>query len=68
LQETRAQATLAALKSKLAFNASVRREGAWSIVPAAALVQGDVIKLSLGAVVPADVHLTEAMFSLTNRC
>ncbi|MGD0502681.1 MAG: HAD-IC family P-type ATPase [Steroidobacteraceae bacterium] len=58
LQETRAQATLAALKSKLAFNASVRREGAWSIVPAAALVQGDVIKLSLGAVVPADVHLT----------
>jgi H+-transporting ATPase len=57
-QESRAQATLAALKSKLAFNASVRREGAWVILPAADLVQGDLIKLSLGAVVPADVHLT----------
>jgi H+-transporting ATPase len=58
LQESRAQATLAALKSKLAFNASVRREGAWVILPAANLVQGDMIKLSLGAVVPADARLT----------
>ncbi len=57
-QQSRAQATLAALKSKLAFNASVRREGAWVILPAADLVQGDIIKLSLGAVVPADVRLT----------
>ena len=56
--ESRAQATLAALKSKLAFNASVRREGTWITVPAADLVQGDVVKLSLGAVVPADVHVT----------
>ncbi len=29
LQESRAQATLAALKSRLALNASVRRDGAW---------------------------------------
>ena len=58
LQESRAQATLTALKSKLAFNASVRRDGAWVILPAANLVQGDMIKLSLGAVVPADVRLT----------
>ena len=28
-QESRAQATLAALKSRLALNASVRRDGAW---------------------------------------
>jgi H+-transporting ATPase len=31
-QESRAQATLAALKSRLALNASVRRDGAWKIV------------------------------------
>lgn len=58
-QEGRAQATLAALKSRLALNASVRRDGVWKIVPATELVPGDVVKLSLGAVVAADVRLNE---------
>jgi H+-transporting ATPase len=57
-QEGRAQATLAALKSRLALNASVRRDGVWKTVPAAELVRGDLVKLSLGGVVAADVHLT----------
>ena len=57
-QESRAQATLAALKSRLALTASVRRDGAWQTVPAAELVPGDLVKLSLGGVVAADVHLT----------
>jgi H+-transporting ATPase len=57
-QEGRAQATLAALKSRLALNASVQRDGAWKTVPASELVCGDLVKLSLGAVVAADVHLT----------
>ena len=56
-QEGRAQATLAALKSRLALNASVRRDGIWKTVPAAELVRGDLVKLSLGAVVAADVQL-----------
>ena len=34
-QENRAQATLAALKSRLALNASVRRDGAWKTISAA---------------------------------
>jgi len=58
LQESRAQATLAALKSRLALSATVRRDGAWIIAPAADLVPGDLVKLSLGGVVAADVHLT----------
>ena len=57
-QESRAQATLAALKSRLALNASVQRDGTWKTVPAAELVCGDLVKLSLGGVVAADVHLT----------
>ena len=57
-QESRAQATLAALKSRLALTASVQRDGAWKTVPAAEVVPGDVVKLSLGAVVAADVKLT----------
>jgi H+-transporting ATPase len=57
-QEGRAQATLAALKSRLALNASVQRDGTWKTIPAAELVCGDLVKLSLGGVVAADVHLT----------
>jgi len=56
-QESRAQATLAALKSRLALNASVRRDGRWKTIPAAELVAGDVVKLSLGGVVAADVRI-----------
>ena len=56
-QEGRAQATLTALKSRLALNASVRRDGVWKILPAAELVPGDIVKLSLGGVVAADVRL-----------
>ncbi len=57
-QESRAQATLAALKSRLALTASVQRDGVWKTVPAAELVPGDVVKLSLGGVVAADVKIT----------
>src|ERR1700677_2200303 len=58
-QEGRAQATLAALKSRLALNASVQRDGAWKIVPSAEVVPGDLVKLSLGAVVAADVKIVD---------
>jgi H+-transporting ATPase len=58
-QEGRAQATLATLKSRLALTASVRRDGVWKNLPAAELVPDDMVKLSLGGVVAADVKLTE---------
>jgi len=58
-QEGRAQATLAALKSRLALNATVRRDGAWKNIPASGLVPGDTVKLSLGGVVAADVKLVD---------
>jgi H+-transporting ATPase len=57
-QESRAQATLAALKSRLALTASVKRDGVWNAAPATELVPGDLVKLSLGGVVAADVKLT----------
>ena len=63
-QEGRDQATLAALKHRLALNASVRRDGAWMTVPATTLVCGDLIKLSLGGVVAADVHLIDGSVQL----
>jgi H+-transporting ATPase len=57
-QESRAQATLAALKSRLSLTASALRDRAWKTIPAADLVPGDVIKLSLGGVVAADVRIS----------
>jgi H+-transporting ATPase len=56
-QEGRARATLAALRSRLALTASVRRDGIWRRIPASELVTGDTVKLSLGGVVAADVRL-----------
>jgi H+-transporting ATPase len=57
LQSSRSQATLAALKTRLASNASLRRDAAWVILPAAGVVRGDVMKLCLGGVVPADARI-----------
>ena len=36
-----------------------RRDGTWQTLPATTLVPGDVVKLSLGSVVPGDVRLTK---------
>jgi H+-transporting ATPase len=58
-QEGKAHSTLAALNSRLALNASVRRDGKWKVIASADVVPGDLVKLSLGAVVPADVHIIE---------
>jgi H+-transporting ATPase len=58
-QEGRAQATLDALKSRLALIAAVQRDGIWITVPAATLVAGDLVKLSLGSIVAADVRVLD---------
>ncbi len=57
IQEGRAGAVLAALKKRLAPTALVRRDSKWIRLPAADVVPGDVIRLALGAVVPADARL-----------
>lgn len=58
-QEGRALATLHALKSRLALLALACRDGSWKTLPAAELVPGDLVKLTLGSIVPADVELLE---------
>lgn len=56
-QEGRAQSALAALKTRLALNAHIRRDGVWQTIAARDMAPGDVVKLSLGAVVPADARI-----------
>lgn len=56
-QEYKAGNAIAALKKSLALTARVRREGEWTEVAAAELVPGDVIRVRLGDIVPADAKL-----------
>jgi H+-transporting ATPase len=56
-EEHQAETAVEALKKTLARTARVRRDGAWREVEARDLVTGDVVKLEIGAVVPADIKL-----------
>ncbi|MFK4113056.1 HAD-IC family P-type ATPase [Microbacterium sp. NPDC006705] len=59
-QEGRAEKALAGIRGMLSSDASVRRDGSWRSVPAAELVPGDVVRLSPGDKVPADLRLVQA--------
>jgi H+-transporting ATPase len=58
-EEYQAGNAIAALKAQLALEARVKRDGAWTTVAARELVPGDLIRLRLGDVVPADARLRE---------
>ncbi|WP_240919925.1 plasma-membrane proton-efflux P-type ATPase [Paraglaciecola sp. 20A4] len=58
-EESQAGNAIEALKAKLASKARVKREGKWLNPPARELVPGDVIRLRLGDIVPADARLLE---------
>src|SRR5664279_2671941 len=58
-EEREAGSAIEALKAKLAVKARVKRDGKWVTPAARELVPGDVIRLRLGDVVPADARLLE---------
>ncbi len=58
-QEYQAGNAIEQLKKGLALKARVLRDGKWQEVEARELVPGDVVRLRLGDVVPADVKLFE---------
>ena len=58
-EEHQAGNAIAALKAKLAIKARVKRDGKWFTPAARELVPGDVIRVRLGDIVPADARLLE---------
>jgi len=56
-EEHQAGNAIAALKAKLAIKARVKRDGKWITAAARELVPGDVIRVRLGDIVPADARL-----------
>ena len=58
-EEHQAGNAIDALKARLAIKARVKRDGKWINPAARELVPGDVIRLRLGDIVPADARLLE---------
>jgi len=56
-EERQAGNAIAALKAKLAIKAKAKRDGKWTDPAAREVVPGDVIRLRLGDIVPADARL-----------
>jgi H+-transporting ATPase len=61
-QESKALNALKVLKEKLAKAAIVLRDGRYETIPARDLVPGDVVKIKIGDLVPADVKLIDGDF------
>jgi H+-transporting ATPase len=58
-EEFQANNAIEALKKKLALKARAKRNGEWTEVDAGTLVPGDIIRIRLGDVIPADVKLAQ---------
>ena len=58
-EEHQASNAIAALEQRIAATARARRDGQWVTLPARELVPGDVLRVRLGDVLPADARLLD---------
>lgn len=58
-EETQAGNAIEALKAQLAQKSTAKRDGQWKNVESSSLVPGDIVRLKIGDVAPADVKLVE---------
>jgi H+-transporting ATPase len=66
-QEHKAGNAIELLKQRLALRARVLRDGKWQEMPAGKLVPGDIVRLRLGDIIPADAKLIEGDYLLTDE-
>jgi len=66
-QEHRALNALKALKAGMTRKVTVLREGKFQQIPSRELVAGDIVKLRIGDIVPADVQLMEGDYLLIDQ-
>jgi H+-transporting ATPase len=66
-QEHKADNAIELLKQRLAPRARVRRDGKWIEIDARELVPGDVARVRLGVIVPADLKLMDGDYLLTDE-
>ncbi len=58
-QELKSGNALDALKSQLALKAKVLRDGAWKEILAVEIVPGDMVRIKIGDIIPADIKLID---------
>lgn len=58
-QELKASNALDALKAQLALKAKVLRDGKWEEILAVEIVPGDMIRIKIGDIIPADMKLMD---------
>ena len=63
-REGRAKAAMAKLKQRLRIQSRVKRDGKWSTVPARELVPGDLVRLRIGDLLPADIKIVDGSLGL----
>jgi H+-transporting ATPase len=66
-QEHKADNAIEALKQRLALKARALRDGKWTEVEARDLVPGDIVRVRLGVIVPADLKLIEGDYLLADE-
>ncbi|MEE4376311.1 MAG: plasma-membrane proton-efflux P-type ATPase [Candidatus Competibacteraceae bacterium] len=66
-QGSKASSALSALKNSLAPEAMALRDGQLQTVAASTLVPGDIVKIRLGVIVPADMRLVKGDFAAIDQ-
>ncbi len=66
-EEHKADNAIELLKQRLALKGRVLRDGKWIEVDARELVPGDVVRVRLGVIIPADIKLFEGDYLLTDE-
>lgn len=66
-QEDKADTAVEMLKKKLALTARVFRNGSWIVLPSRELVPGDVVRIRLGDIIPADIKLINGDYALIDE-
>jgi len=61
-QESRALSALKVLKQKMARNSLVLRDGVFQTIPSSLLVPGDIVKVKIGEMLPADLKLLKGEY------
>jgi H+-transporting ATPase len=63
-REGRAKAAMSKLKQRLRIQSRVKRDRKWSTIPARELVPGDVVRVRVGDLLPADVKIVDGSLGL----
>lgn len=66
-EEYKAENVIEYLKQKMALNARVLRDGKWEVISARELVPGDVVRVRIGDIVPADIILVDGDYLVVDE-